>query len=419
MSGVRRRSPNAALVAEVLAVASSSALPTMMASSGPAMSRDIRYSEYSGANSSMPRTDAEIVALGGTGGWDEAQSVLPLSEYRGEGTSFSYYTLNGESYVYGALDDGTVDVPDTDRDGNPFVGIDSEAFRDGDVSALILGPNVRFVGTRAFYGCESLTSAELGGGVRDIRDEAFRYCVSLGNVDLSGVRTIGFESFRDCRSFTSISIPDSVSILGGGAFYLCRSAVHIDLGSGFDEIPERAFGYCGALESIDLSGKIAIGDSAFIYCGSLTSLKLDPGTLSIGDSAFSWCLYLEDADLGESLRSVGSQAFSECRSLKSVAFPESLSSVGGRLFFHCNSLTDLYFKGEMPEITGDLLFGTSDVSIHIYSDCAESWGKYSDHLVIEERLSDKEGGSDANIFIAAGAIIAIAAFAAVLVLKRR
>lgn len=372
--------------------------------------------------SSMPRTDAEIVALGGTEGWGGSQSVLPLSEYRGESTSFSYYTLNGGSYVYGALGDGTVDVPDTDCDGNPFVGIDSEAFRDGDVSVLILGSNVSSVGTRAFYGCESLTSVEMGGGVRDIRDEAFRYCISLGNVDLSGVRTIGFESFRDCRSFTSISIPDSVVSLGGGAFYLCRSATHIDLGSGFDEIPERAFGYCVSLESIDLSGKIAIGDSAFIYCGSLTSLKLDPGTMSIGDSAFSWCLYLEDADLGESLRSVGSQAFSECRSLKSVAFPESFSSAGGRLFFHCNSLTDLYFKGRMPEITGDLLFGTSDVSIHVYSDCAGSWEEYSDHLVIEERPSDGESGSDTGFFIAVGAIIviiAIAVLAAVSVLKRR
>ena len=357
---------------------------------------------------SMPG-DVAVIALDGTSGWGSSQETIPLFEYRDDGTSFTYYVLDGNAYVYGALDSRSITVPDEDPDGHPFAGVDSESFRDGDVTSVILGQNVAFIGTRAFYGCESLETIIMGGGVRDIRDEAFRYCIGLDDVDLDGVRTIGFEAFRDCRSFVSIIIPDSVTSLGGGAFYICRSVTSLELGDGVDEIPERAFGYCSSLESMDLAGMKTIGTSAFINCTSLRNMTLDAGTESIGDSAFSGCTYLASVELGNSLVSLGGQVFSECRMLTSLTFPDTLESMGEKTFFHCNNLTDLYFGGEMPDISGDLLFGTTDVTVHVLDIHADSWGSFAGNLVVET-TPDGQGGMHGyvlTVLLAAAIILMI------------
>lgn len=332
-----------------------------------------------------------VMALEGTEGWDGTERIQ-LCEYRSEGTSFTYYVLEGSAYVYGQLDDDVVVVPDEDAGGVPFVGVDSEAFRGSDVTSLELGANVAFVGTRAFYLCGSLETVVLGGGVRDVRDEAFRYCASLADVDLSGVVTVGFESFRGCNSFEAISIPDSVTMLGGGAFYMCASATSVDIGSGIDAIPERGFGYCTSLEEVDMTGATSIGDSAFINCTSLTHVVLDDGTVSIGRSAFSQCMLLEDVQIGGSLETVGAQAFYECRSLSSLTFPDTLREVGSRAFYGCRGI-DLYFEGDMPEISGDLLQGTTDATVHVYDTHLASWEswEYFEELVIE---SDSSAESD-------------------------
>lgn len=362
--------------------------------------------------------DVDVVVLEGTSGWDSSQETISLSEYRGDGTSFTYYILDGDAYIYGALDSRAIAVPDEDPDGHPFVGVDSEAFRDGDVTSVVLGANVASIGTRAFYGCESLETVVMGGWVRDIRDEAFRYCINLEDVDLDGVRTIGFEAFRDCRSFTSIEIPDSVAGLGGGAFYICRSATSLELGDGVDTVPERAFGYCSSLESVDMTGMKVIGESAFISCTSLRSVILDSSTMSIGDSAFSGCTYLESVELGDSLASLGGQVFSECRMLVTLTFPETLESIGERVFFHCNNLTDVYFEGDMPDILGDLLFGTTDVTVHIYDTHSGSWGAFDGYVVAERTpVSDSDEGFPVMATVVA--IVLILAIATCIVFKVR
>lgn len=355
----------------------------------------------------------ELIALEGSSGWGSDVGRIPLKEHSGE-SSFMYYVIDGSAYVYGPSGDTDIVVPESDGDGNDFVGVDSEAFRGTDVTSVILGPNVAFIGTRAFYECESLTSLHMSGGVRDIRDEAFRYCTSLGDVDLEGVVTIGFETFRDCWSFRHLDVPDSLTSLGGGAFYICHSLEQVELGSGIDSIPERTFGYCDSLTAIDLTGYREIGDSAFIRCTSLVSVTLDPGLTSIGEMAFSGCTYLDGLDLGSGLESVGREAFSECRSLRELTFPETLESMGSNPFFHCYNLSDLYFMGDMPQTSGDMLFGTTDVAVHVQSDKVDSWSGFDGELVVEAVPS----GGSSTAYVAAVLVIVCVILAVVLIRRR-
>lgn len=363
--------------------------------------------------------DVATIALGGTSGWDGSQDTIPLLEYRENGTSFEYFVLNGMAYVYGPSDGDEIIIPDEDPNGHPFVGIDSEAFRHSDIVTVTFGANVASIGTRAFYNCESLTSATMGHGVKEIHDEAFRYCIHLDNVDLEGVESIGFETFRDCRSFTSISIPDSVENMGGGAFYICDSATSLDLGSGLVSIPERAFGYCSSLDSVDLTGASDIGASAFINCSSLLHVTLDKRTTDIGRYAFSGCTYLESLDLGDRLRTVGEQAFSECRMLPTLTFPDTLTSIGDKPFFHCYGLTELYFEGKMPDIPEDLLFGTTDVTVHVYDTHADSWEPFEGDVVVESDPNGTPDGTPDIVVLSMIAMLTILGVMAYLLMRTR
>lgn len=348
-----------------------------------------------------------VSVLSGSSGWTASDGANTLQVMSAAGGA-SYFVLDGRAVVVGGSGADIV-IPDEDGAGNPFTVIAPESFRDTGIESVAMGRNITDVGTRAFYGCTQLRSASISESIERIGDEAFRYCISLGDVDLHSVTELGFESFRDCRSFGSIEIPDSVGFVGGGAFYLCRGAVSIDIAS-LSVLPERMFGYCTSLESIDLSGVREIGLSAFNTCRSLENVTFgDPEV--IGDYAFDGCELLCSPDLGGSLLSIGKCAFSRCLSITEIRFPESFASMGDRAFFHANSLKDIYFEGDMPDMPDEPFPGLTDLRVHVERSHLSSWNGYGGELTVEgaEDGSGLPAGAVAAIAVAAAACIAIIA----------
>lgn len=361
--------------------------------------------------------EVTVHALAGTSGWPTGTAVLPKSVYQTASAAFSYCVLGGGATVLGLVSGTALVIPDADADGVPFTAVAADAFTGAALVSAELGPRVREIGDRAFYKCFELTSATLPASLEVIRDEAFRYCLRLGNVDLQNVGFLGFECFRDCESFTAIIIPDSVTVLGGGAFYICNAARTVTVGKGVAGISERAFGYCYALESISFAVPPAnVERSAFINCRSLTSLDLS-GTRTLGDSALYGCSVLTAVSLGSQLTSVGPSAFGECRSLTELRFPATLASVGAEAFFHCRSLTEVYFAGEMPAMTAEPFYGAGEVTVHVTAAHQASWQGYTGTLVV-----DADAGTPDPVWQWAAVITVLAAALAVgvwLLFRRR
>lgn len=324
-----------------------------------------------------------VVALQGASGWGPGTEQLVLRVFVSGPSSFSYYVLGGGAHVFGPVSGREFSIPSEDTDGNRFVSISAEAFRDTDITSVTMGDGIKEIGVRAFYGCIKLKTAVLPHSIRNIRDEGFRYCPVLGNVDLGGTETIGFESFRDCISFTSITVPDTVRSAAGGCFYICSKAEAVKVGTGLESVSERMFGYCDKMTSIEFSRKPAsIGAYAFNNCRSLESIDAS-GASSIGQSAFFGCERLKSISLSPKLSSIEGSAFSECLSLASLKMPSSLKSIGQSAFFHCNSLTDVYFEGPMPQMPSDPFFGASGARVHIDCVYKDSWKPYGGDVVVE------------------------------------
>ena len=160
--------------------------------------------------------------------------------------------------------------------GLPVKVIYREAFKNLNITSVVIPDSVKSIGDYAFVYCFVLTSVTIGDSVTSIGDYAFRECTSLASVTIpNSVTSIGEGAFSGCTSLTSVTIPDSVT---------------------------------------------SIGNRAFDWCTSLTSVTIPDSVTSIGNYAFYWCTSLTSVTIGDSLKSIGYAAFYGCTSLTSVTF---------------------------------------------------------------------------------------------------
>lgn len=97
----------------------------------------------------------------------------------------------------------------------------------GKSNQVVIPDTVKYIGSTALNGRESITSVTIPDSVKGIGDRAFEGCLSLSH----------------------ITIPGSVSIVGDMAFNNCRSIKTVVVEEGVLEIKNRAFAGCGVLES--------------------------------------------------------------------------------------------------------------------------------------------------------------------------
>ena len=92
------------------------------------------------------------------------------------------------------------------------------AYRAKDTNYII--PNsVTTIGSRAFWGCDSITNINIPNSVTTIGGNAFYGCESLTSINIpNSVTTIESGAFGVCKSLTYINIPNSVTTIESGAF---------------------------------------------------------------------------------------------------------------------------------------------------------------------------------------------------------
>jgi len=75
------------------------------------------------------------------------------------------------------------------------------------LKTVVIGDNVKTIGTKAFYGCTKLTKVTIG----------------------KNVTTVGNSAFQSCSALKSITIPSKVSKIGSKAFYGCKKLVKMTI----------------------------------------------------------------------------------------------------------------------------------------------------------------------------------------------
>ena len=225
------------------------------------------------------------------------------------------------------------------------------------------------VGSRAFFGCQNLSSFDFEGVSGKIGDMAFYYCTALTTFVAPNVTEIGNAAFADCFNLTTVSAK-SVTKIGANAFgaYDTESTIGsafttVDLPA-LTEVGAYAFFLCKNLTSIDLSNVTTMGEAAFAQCGALTSVTVSDKLTELPDFAFIECFELSGLDLSnieifgnycligvklpanlvlESAIKIGEQAFAEIiedqeHVIVSVE-ARNLVYIGSYAFAGCENLT--------------------------------------------------------------------------------
>jgi len=276
-------------------------------------------------------------------------------------------------------------IADTYMD-KPVKIIDSGAFENATITAVVIPNSVTSIDRWAFADCDSLASITIPASVKDISFFSFYCCDSLASIVVEqgnivyhsagnclietasktllvgcknsvipadgSVTSIGNHAFYNCTSLTSITIPASVTSIGSDAFSYCSSLTAITIPASVKSIGEGAFSHCSSLTAITIPASVAsIGERAFFDCSSLASIMVEKGN-TVYHSAGNCLIETASKTLlvgcknsvipaDGSVTSIGNYAFYNCTSLTSITIPASVKSIGGGAFYNCSKLTSI------------------------------------------------------------------------------
>ncbi len=134
-------------------------------------------------------------------------SVTSIGDSAFEGCYSLQYTIEGNLKYLG-------------NNSNPYLYLAGTT--SDDITSATINANCKFIGSSAFYYCESLTSITIPNGVTSIGEDAFAHCESLTSITIpNSVTSIDDFAFYSCSSLTSIVIPESVEAISSYAFGGC------------------------------------------------------------------------------------------------------------------------------------------------------------------------------------------------------
>ncbi len=315
------------------------------------------------------------------------------------------YELNEEGDGYEIVGMGTADVaeiiiPDS-YNNLPVVSIGESAFdieynenADG-IVAVVMGDNVTYIGTWAFYGCYCLESLVLSYSVEAIDYGAFCYCSLLSSVAMGdGVKAIGAEAFAGCYSLHSLTLGAGLEAIDEDAFYGCEGLVEIynlssiDLALGSEDNGLVAY-YAIAIHTSATADSVLVADSdGFVTCtdgdniilvsyvGTATEVVIPDSITVIGGGAFYGNSNITSVIIGANVVTIGADSFERCTSLASVTISNGITSIGSYAFYYCISLGDIVIPESVTYI-GNRAFASMAGDIFVEGDATDwdiSWG---------------------------------------------
>ena len=256
-----------------------------------------------------------------------------------------------EKYAFNISVDNIFQVKNYDEDGEKYFFYEFA----GGMDQLTIGDNA-VIGESAFAGNADLETVTLGANA-DIGKQAFYNNSNLKNIDLSQVKALGdyalsgdvyYICVDDAMAYaavssegqyiysyhapqiTSASLPALESI-GEYAFAYCRELTDVALNDNITEIPQYTFAGCIALQNIDLSNIVTMGDYAFIENWALETVDLSAAE-TVGEYAFVYCRKLQNVTLSENGTDIGEGTFSYCDVLPGAANLNCSENIGPYAF---------------------------------------------------------------------------------------
>mgnify|MGYP003302464600 CR=1 FL=1 len=199
--------------------------------------------------------------------------------------------------------------------------------------------------------------------VERIGTAAFKESEMSGLVISEGVKEIGAAAFESIDWLKEVSIPSSVEVISRRCFYGCP-ITKLELNEGLKKICEYAFGYA-KLEELTIPESVEEIQDLILYNGKVQVLNFNAVNCTYtGESdyepMFFWNVFevnignkveslpdfflyetaISKLTVPENVKSIGKYAFAGCEKLTEVHLPDTLEVLGNHAFRSCTVLTE-------------------------------------------------------------------------------
>lgn len=228
------------------------------------------------------------------------------------------YAINNKN---GMLSTSTVVI----KEGT--LGIADRLFLSSNITGITLPSTIRYIGERAFAGCDKLVQFTMPADIEEIGERAFGYCSLLPDVTFGeNIKSIGVDAFSGCTSLSQLKLNSNIETIGNSAFSACSGLVKV-----YYDVPNAQGKYifrsCNGLESMLFGTNVrTIPDYFAEECASLLKVDFEnmPETNFVESKMF-----MADDDNG---LVIGTKAFSTCSELSTLVLPEYLTTIGENAF---------------------------------------------------------------------------------------
>jgi len=168
----------------------------------------------------------------------------------------------------------------------------------------------------------------------------------------SGLTTIGQNAFRYANKINSVLLSGIVAIKDN-AFY--RSDIKsVTFTESLKEIGNRAFVGCNELhDTITLpKSLVQMGTAVFCDCNKLETAVVNcPELETLPDRTFKSCAMLKDVRLSNNITAIGQEAFTYCPELSAINLPDNLETMHAFAFKN-SGLQRIFFNNKLKWIGG-------------------------------------------------------------------
>lgn len=177
----------------------------------------------------------------------------------------------------------------------------------------------------------------------------------------NGVSIIKNNSFRSCTKLTDVEIKSAEKV-GDYAFYGCTLLNHIDLNDSLESIGKESFAECMELVNVILPNNLkSISYGLFRGCSKLTGIVIPSNVTKIESLAFCGCSSIENIIIPDNVLTADNGSFENCSSLRECTIGSGLNSIEKNLFKGCSKLETITFK-----------FSTTPIELNDYSEISYS-----------------------------------------------
>jgi hypothetical protein len=292
--------------------------------------------------------DLPVLERGGytfTGWYDEAGKKLTavtVEKERRLSARWSYkpsqglaFSLNadGESYAVsgmGDCSDATLAIP-LSHNGLPVTSIADNAFKDKQITGLIIPDNITSIGVSAFQNCTALKSIVIGKGVEVINNYAFYNCTALTKIQYNATEaaTVGT---KECN----------VAYAGNYIFYCAgysADGIEVTIGANVKELPLYLF--CPTILDETHGPKIVN-----------VKFEEESECKEINATVFERNNFLQEIIIPDSVTMIGDYAFALCKKLQSVTIGKGVETIGNYAFYNCTALTKIQYNATEAATVG-------------------------------------------------------------------